>query len=217
MYYEKIKNNPKKLGSLAKITGHLMGDGCVTLRYLRYNNKDLFLIRNFKIEFKQIFGNVHFISGKVNSGTNFIQVQNKAIINFLFELCKDFKSENLQIPLFITNIELRKKFIQAIFDDEGCVGQRIFKKTGEIKRNLEIASKSKKFLEEIKEILEKNFNIKCNKIISFEKSTNNKTFVTWKLSITGKENFMKFKKKINFSSPIKKEKLVRMIHSYIRK
>ena len=117
---------------------------------------------------------MHFIFGRVNSGTCFVQVQNKAIINFLFKLCKDFKSENLQIPIFIKNIKLKKEFIQAIFDDEGCVGLRVFKKTGEIKRNLEIASKSKKFLEEIKLILEKDFDIKCNRIISFKKNISHK-------------------------------------------
>jgi len=49
------------------------------------------------------------------------------------------------------------------------------------------------------------------------KTAYEKEFVTWKLSITGKENFIKFEDKINFSSPNKKERLNIMINSYIRK
>ncbi len=105
-----------------------------------------------------------------------------------------------------------------IYDDEGTVALRIFKKTNEIKRNLTIASKSKKFMEDIKKILEKDFKIKCNKIgFSIRKFPNNKEFVTWNLSITGKENFLKFRDKINFNGPIKRKKLDLMINTYIRK
>ena len=216
MLKEIMKDESKKI-YLAKIVGHLMGDGCVTKRYLRYNNKDETLISNFVVYFKNIFSKKNFIYGKVNSGTKFVQIQNKKIISFLFNLCEDFRSENLRIPKFVQNLELKKQFIRAIFDDEGCVGLRTFIKTGEIKRNLEIASKSKLFLEQIKEILNKDFGIKTNRIISFGKKVGDKEFLTWKLSITGKENFIKFKEKINFSSEIKKEKLEKMINSYKNK
>ena len=86
-----------------------------------------------------------------------------------------------------------------------------------MKRNLEIASKSKKFLQDIKNILEKDFNIKSNRIISFKRILDGKEFITWKLSITGKENFEKFRDQIGFSHSEKKNKLDLMINSYIRK
>lgn len=203
--------------SLVKVIGHLMGDGYVSKRYLRYNNKNLFLLDNFKKHMSNVFGDIHFIEGKVNSGTKFVQVQNKKIIPYLFTLCTEFKSEFLRFPSFIHSNENKAMFISAIFDDEGCVGLRIFRKTNEIKRNLEIASKSKKFLEDIKIILEKDFDIKTNKLISFKRNLNGKEFITWKLSITGKENFIKFKEKIGFTHPEKKNKLEKMISSYIIK
>lgn len=206
----------KKL-SLARVIGYLMGDGCVTQRYIRYNNKDAILLENFQSHFLNIFPNTHFIKGRVNSGTSFVQIQNKKAIEFLFYLCGDFKSGNLRFPKFLKARKSRKEFISAIFDDEGCVGLRTFKRTGEIKRNLEIASKSKEFLEDIKEILENDFEIKCNKIICFKRKLNEREFVTWKLSITGKENFIRFRKHINFSSPDKIKRLDSMISSYIRK
>ena len=200
-----------------RVVAHLMGDGYVNKRYLRYNNKDKFLLDNFKIHLSNISPNIHFIGGKVNSGTPFVQAQNKKLIEFLFGLCGDFKSEKLRVPEFIKTKDMKKEFISAIFDDEGCVGLRVFRKTGEVKRNLEIGSKSKKFLGDIKNILEKDFNIKCNKIISFTRNLNGKQFITWKLSITGKENFMKFSELINFSSLDKIKKLDFMINSYVRK
>ncbi len=203
--------------SLARIIGHLMGDGNVSKRYLRYNNKNIFLLENFKEHFLNLYPLTHFIEGRVNSGTSFVQVQNKQIIHFFFDLCGDFKSGNLRFPKFLKRLELKREFISAIFDDEGCVGLRIFRKTNEIKRNLEIASKSKEFLEDIKKVLESDFKIKCNKLIYFKRNLGEKEFVTWKLSITGKENFIKFRENINFSSPNKIEKLDQMIGSYIRK
>jgi len=206
-----------KVVSLARIVGNLMGDGNVSKRYLRYNNKNTFLLDNFKKHFLFLYPETHFIYGKVNSGTSFVQVQNKKIIEFLLNLCGDFRSQNLKFPNFLTSKEMKVEFIRAIFDDEGCVALRTFQKTNEIKRNLEIASKSKSFLIEIKEILESDFKIKCNQIISFNRILDKKEFVTYKLSITGRENFIKFKDNINFCHPDKKNKLNLMISSYIRK
>ena len=209
--------NQNSIILLARIVSHLMGDGCVTKRYLRYNNKNKTLIDNFKRCFLILSPSVHFIEGKVSSGTSFAQIQNKEIINFLLTICPDFRSQYLEFPKFFDSYETKKEFISTIFDDEGCVSLRVFKKTGEIKRNLEIASKSRKMLRDIKEILEKDFMIKCNKLISFKRKLNNTEFTTWKLSITGKENFIKFKDKINFLHPEKKIRLDLMINSYIRK
>jgi len=217
MEYDIILKDKEKMKVLSKIIAHVMGDGCLTSRYLRYNNKDEFLLNDFKDDFKKLFGEVHFIKGKVNSGTSFIQIQNKEIINFLFSLIKDFRSSTLKFPIFLNSNELKKEFLSAIFDDGGCVGLRIFKKTGEIKKNLEIASKSYEFMVDIKNILENDFNIKCNKIIFFKRNFDEKEFITWKLSITSKENFVNFRNKINFNSTIKKEKLDLMINSYIKK
>ncbi len=59
--------------------------------------------------------------------------------------------------------------------------------------------------------------INCNELISFKRRVNDKEFITWKLSITGKENFKRFKDKINFIHPVKREKLGLMINSYKNK
>jgi len=216
MKYEEILLDKEKSKILAKIIGHLMGDGCVTKRYLRYNNKDKFLLNNFKNHFLSLYPKTHFIKGKVNSGTSFVQVQNKKLIEFLFGLCGDFRSELLRFPEFIKTKKMKKEFISAVYDDEGCVGLRIFKKTGEIKRNLDIGSKSKEFLGDIKIVLMEDFNVKSNKIYFCKRNLNGKEFITWRLSITGKENFVLFRENINFTCPNKIKKLDNMIDSYIR-
>ena len=203
--------------SLARVVAHLMGDGCVTKRYMAYYNKNKYLLDNFKVHFSNIFGEVHFIHGKVNSGTSLVQVQNKKILAYLKNLCGDFRSHFLEFPSFVNNFELKSEFIGAIFDDEGCVALRVFRKTGEIKRNLSISSNSLTFLEKIKEILEREFNIKCNRISKYVKKVGEKEFTNYVLGITGKENFIGFREKIRFTHPEKIIKLEKMIDSYIRK
>jgi len=215
--YLSMLKDKEKLKALSRVTSHLMGDGNVSKRYLRYSNKNRLLLNNFEEDFEFLFPDTHFIKGKVSSGTLFIQVQNKQILTFINSLAEGFYSHCLKIPKFVNSFELKQEFLKAIYDDEGCVALRIFKKTGEIKRNLEIGSKSNEFLGEIKIVLEKDFNILCNKIISFKRNLNGKEFVTWKLSITGKENFEKFRNFIGFTHPDKIQKLNEMINSYIRK
>lgn len=214
---EEIFKDLEKLKILSRIISHLMGDGCVSKKYFAYYNKNETLINNFKEDINSIFSEVHFITGKVNSGTPFVMVQNKPIFNFLTSIVKDYRGFALEVPDFLKTKELQIEFLKAIFDDEGCVGLRIFKKTNEIKRNVTLCAKSELFLSQIKGILEENFLIKCNKLTKCVKKKDNKEFDYYVLSITGKENFEKFRDKINFYHPEKKLKLDILINSYIRK
>ena len=217
MDFIEILSDLEKSKILARIVAHLMGDGCVTERYFAYYNMNDLLLENFEKDTLSLFRDIHIIRGKVNSGTQLVQVQNKPILNFLRSLIKDYRSHYLHIPKFIDKKELQKEFLGAFYDDEGCVALRIFKKTNEIKRNITLSSNSLTLLEEIKKILQENFNIKSNKISKYTKKVGNKEFVNYVLSITGKENFIKFREEINFIHPLKKEKLEIMINSYIRK
>jgi hypothetical protein len=217
MNLNNIKTDRDKMKILSRVVAHLMGDGCVTNRYFSYYNKNEYLLEKYEEDIQKLFGNVHIIHGKVNSGTSLVQVQNKPILEFLRSLIKDYRSFSLEYPKFLDDLEFKKEFLRSIYDDEGTVSLRVFKKTNEIKRNLTIASKSKRFIEDIKDILEKDFNILCNRIGFSKKRMGDKEFVIWYVSITGKENFILFRDKINFNHPLKKEKLDLMINSYIRK
>ena len=159
---------------------------------------------------------MHLTKGKYTSGTSLIQAHNKNIIKFLKSLHQDYKSNSLNIPDFVNTKELQKEFLRAFYDDEGCVALRIFKKTNEIKRNITLSSNSLILLEEIKKILQENFDIKSNRIHKYTKIINLKIFINYTLSITGKSNFEKFRKEIGFAHPQKRDKLNLMIESYIR-
>jgi hypothetical protein len=217
MDYSYILKDHEKKKVFSRVIAHLMGDGCVTNRYLGYYNKDPYLLESFERDIVFLFGDIHLIKGKVNSGTSLVQVQNKNILDFLRELVPDFRSFSLFFPRFIDSRECKIEFLKAIYDDEGSVGLRVFNKTNEIKRNLTIASKSKKFILDIKGVLENDFKIKCNKIGYSKKAINEKTFITWNVSITGRENFVKFRENISFNAPKKIKKLDMMINSYVKR
>jgi len=214
---EKILDYQHKKRILARIIAHLMGDGCVTKRYFTFTNKNKFLLDSYERDIKKLFKDIHIIKGKYNSGTSLLQVQNKPILLFLKSLIKSFKSHDLEVPNFIDSIKLKSEFIRALYDDEGCVALRPFRRTKEIKRNLNLSSNSLKFLQQIQSIFKKDFNIKTNKILEYNKKIQNKIYTNYVMSITGKENFVKFREKIGFSHPTKKQMLDLMIASYIRK
>jgi hypothetical protein len=48
---------------------------------------------------------------------------------FLLSLLPDYRSFNLEIPKFINKRVLYIEFLKALYDDEGCVALRIYKKT----------------------------------------------------------------------------------------
>ena len=211
-----LKDNVK-LKVLSRVVAHLMGDGCVTNRYFAYYNKNEALLKNFERDVYSIFKIKHFIKGKTNSGTKLVQIQNKPVLVFLRSLVKDYRSFSLSVPNFIKNRDLKKEFLTALYDDEGCVALRVFRKTNEIKRSLTLSSNSLILIEEIKPILKDDFGVSSNKISKNIRKRNEKVFINYVLSITGKENFIKFRKEIGFAHPDKIIRLDLMINSYIRK
>ncbi len=212
-----ILKNKEKSKILARVVAHLMGDGCVTNKYFAYYNKNETLLNDFEKDIYKLFGKIHIIRGKTNSGTSLLMVCKKPLLNFLKHLISDYRSFALYIPKFIDNKILQKEFLSSFYDDEGCVGLRNFRKTNEIKRNLTLSSNSLQLLREIKNILVNNFLIFSNKISKYVKIVEDKKFTNYVLSITGKENFIKFKEEIGFSHPLKIKRLNKMINSYIRK
>lgn len=202
----------------ARIIAHLIGDGCVTSGYLRYCNTNEKLLQQFRTDIKTEFGNVHFTEGKVNSGTRFVHIRSKEIVKKLYEYVKSYKSGDAEIPqqILVGPSKLKAEFLRALFDDEGSVGLRVYKPTGEIKRDVHMASKSRKLLEQIKRILENEFKIRCNRIGKYIKNRNGKQYITLVLHITGRTNLRRFSSIINFSHLEKRAKLQQLLYSYKR-
>ncbi|MDO8459520.1 MAG: LAGLIDADG family homing endonuclease [Nanoarchaeota archaeon] len=214
--YKELLLDSEKTKALVRVVAHLMGDGCVTNKYFSYYNKNDTLLNGFEKDLIFLFGNIHLIKGKVNSGTRFIMVQNKPIHTFLKSLLADYRSFALYMPKFIDRRELYVEFLRTIYDDEGCAALRLYKKTNEIKRSITLSSNSKRLLEEIKVILENEFAIKSNKLGRYDRRRESKVYTNYVLTITAKSNIEKFRDTIGFSHPAKVEKLDRMIKSYIR-
>lgn len=200
--------------NLARCLAKICGDGNIGERYIRYNNTCNVLLEEFKTDMISLFGNLHFTEGQVNSGTAYVILSNKKITQYFKKFHPTFKSFDIYVPSQIMNskISIKKEFLRAYYDDEGCVGLRLYNNTLEWKRNITLSSNSFRILEEIKKIFFEDFNICSNKII--RNNCNSIYDLSYVLSITGKENIIKFKKNIGFKHPKKLRWLDLMIKSY---
>jgi hypothetical protein len=199
--------------NFARCLAKICGDGNLSQRYLRYCNTCPDLLDEFKEDMRAEFGEVHFIEGKVNSGTSFVQIQNRHVLSAFSSQMKSFKSRDIFMPVSVKNSysEVQLAFIRAFYDDEGCAALRLNKSTQEWKRNITLCSNSVQILKEIKEIL-LSLEIFTNKIYRNEKKSNyDSSFI---LSITGKRNFLLFKEKIGFKHPRKAALLKLIVKSY---
>jgi len=199
----------------ARILAKVMGDGCLTKRYVRYNNTRRELLEEFERDMEAIYGGLHFIKGKVNSGTSFVQVQKKEVIQDLLKYHPNFKSADLWLPTQVKHgdIEIKRHFIRSFYDDEGSPTLRLARKGNYWKRSIHLDSKSLKILIGIKEILFENFGIRSH-ISKQNKHLGGKSYFWYRLEITGRENIRYFYTYFHLTSKPKVKRLKLLLLSY---
>lgn len=190
--------------NLAAIHAYLCSDGYVIKNpriqkhkyyYIGFRNTDLKLLRDFQIKFYRYFK----VKPRLKPRERCV-VQKKEIYNKLIKSFNSFYSKEWSMPEMegvLVGIWLR-----AFFDCEGWV----FCKSHQ-NRHVGIDSVNEKGLDQIKKALERlGINSKIRKRIDRG---------IYSLNIFGKDNIIKFKDKVGFLHPKKKEKLNNLIEDYI--
>jgi replicative DNA helicase Mcm len=199
----KVKYQQKQIldKEWARLLGYLIGDGYVRLRkttgVISFTNTDQKLLTDFEYLIKSIF-NLD-VKKRQKQGTKCYEyyLTSIEITRILAKIDDNIlkRSDKQQIPKSIckSTDEILKEFLKAFFDCEGHVNKD--------KRRIEISSKSKNIIEDLKYLLLR-FNIlsQIKSMIKYASNTLNKTKRTYyQLSISG-EDVIKFNNNIGLNS-----------------
>ena len=177
----KSLRNFKKFESWGKETtllvSHLLFDGEISRASCIYNNRSTALIERVRNSMGAIYEFKPKEYTNLKTGVARISYHNVALANYLKN-----KSEDLLIKAPNLQRELKREFLRAFFDDEGCMDFR----PNTNARRVRGYQKDINILKLVSSLLS-DFGIKSN----FQKPN--------EVVISGKENLLKFQKEINFS------------------
>lgn len=203
---KKIKMNK----SLARIFGHILGDGGIHLvkgegKYrVFYVNNDEKLLDCFRKDILQTFGEVNIYFRKRKERGDEIWLPS-TIGYFLYILLEYDKNIEKRVPKIIEKSEkdyIKGAFLQAIYDDDGFLYPN--------KKMIVIAFHKINLLKDVRRLIS-DLKIKPNEILIHNSKKRSQMHY---FSITGKKNIEMFKEKVNFLHPTKKEKLNLLLKSY---
>ena len=166
---------------LVSLVSHLIFDGEIAYRGCIYNNRNDTLLEKVEKAMAKIYK--HTPKRYVNkvTGVKRISYYNVALAAYVKQ-----KSDQLITNVSIFPKRFKRKFVEAFFDDEGCIDYRPKQNRRKIRgyqKNIPILHMIKKLLEEFE--IESRI-VKPNEVV-----------------ISGKENLQKFQKEINFSPGVK--------------
>jgi len=200
----KIKFPIKLSSQLAKIAGHLAGDGGINIvNRVFYSNKSRTLIELFKKDTEIVFGKTPYNEYDREHG---IIVYYPTIIGLILKaFFGEMRNEQKKVPFQILSSDgtYQSFFLRALFDDEGNVSSE--------KCTVQINMTNKLIIKNMKKMLS-NFGIIAGKITTVKRAGNRKDMYLFRIS--GREHLKLFLEKIGFDHPDKKIKLKKLIESY---
>ena len=193
-----IKESP----TLYRIVAHVLGDGNDS-HTPYYANMCKELREQFEKDL-QMFGEVYYFENIPNT-TPCINFP-KTITRMLAHILNIQFTHPNRIPeaIFTASEDCKTAFLQALFDDEGTMSS-----------NLAIGMNNSKIINQIKELLS-NLNIETNKIMTQNYESKKGQMTMFIFQIRPKA-YLKYKEKINFMHPKKKDFLDQAICAQNRK
>lgn len=206
-----IESNP----NLASLIAHFMGDGHLNGRHSSYFNQSMELIRDVKSSSNAIFG-IDMSENECKGGYELYFPTGAAKILALVGGVEGSKvSTKMEIPDWIIkgDEEIRRKFLQSFFDDEGSVITNYPRRyiVFNLSKSKELIENNKKFLESLKNMLAE-FGIETTKISDWAK--NKSGTIEHAFLISRFKSILRYSKEIGFKSKEKNQKLASLIASY---
>lgn len=196
-----ITNNHEALKKeRARLLGFIMGDGSVTSikshkKVIHYDIKfypdDITLVRIFVSDFNKLY--LKKPSIRKLKGHYRVAVSSKPAWEDLQKIGK-FNSLEWEFPISLSSEDEKIEWMRAMFDCEAHVGKKM----------IQVQSVSWKGLNSVKRLLEE-FQIK-SKIYEYQRKNRNWN-TNYLLTITKRENIIKYAKLVGFNHPIKLRKL----------
>ncbi|MFZ2983659.1 MAG: LAGLIDADG family homing endonuclease [Minisyncoccia bacterium] len=162
------------------LVAHLLFDGEIARTRCAYNNRSLALLERVERLMRKWYDFEPSRYQNKLTGVYRVTYNNVALGAYLHKKSKELLQHIKKMPN-----ELKREFIRAFFDDEGCIDYR----PKEGKRSIRGYQKDTKILSLVQALLQ-DFDIESKVILPNE------------VVIVGKENLMRFEREINFSSGV---------------
>jgi len=203
--------------NLASLIAHFMGDGHLNGRHSSYFNQSTELIQDVKDSSNAIFG-IDMSENECKGGYELYFPTGAAKILALVGGVEGSKvSTGMEVPGWIINgnVEIRRRFLQSFFDDEGSVIMNYPRRyiVFNLSKSKELIQNNKRFLGSLKEMLAE-FGIETTKISDW--AENDSGTVEHAFLISKFESISRYAKEIGFKSKEKNKKLESLIASYKR-
>lgn len=192
--FQNIKNkfNKKDLERLATIVGHTLGDGGITKQmFLRYCNKEEFLIKEFKGAVRSVF-HIKPVEHKEKSGIiriTYPRLISRVLICLFGKFSRGVEGKKITPQIDRMPLWWKIKVLQALYNDDGSVPEWKYYRCVALKQ------KEESIILWVQKVLKQ---LKISARLTKDRNT-------WQLRITSYSDIKKFRDKVNFSKGYRKQ------------